>query len=129
MMITPCRLDSVRGILSRAITAKTGGVGRFDLDDLNHGAVCMQIQEDDGEVVAAYLLKAEGKTLWVRAAAGRSVMDLCDVLDAAITHQAQNFERIGFQTRRAGLIKKASDRGYQVTGIKDGFTAMEKSLT
>jgi hypothetical protein len=128
MMVAPCKPEAIRHILAAALTDKTGGAGRFDLEQLFDGATCIGIKDAAGEIVAGYVLKAEGDTLWIRAGAGRAKVDLCDVMNEALDHQGRQFARIGFQTRRAGLIKKAQARGYVATGKKDGFTVMEKRL-
>ena len=128
MIVKPCAADLVTGILDAALTEKTGGAGRFEMEALTADAVCMAIWDDAGQIVGAYVLKAEDATLWIRAAAGRALVDLTRVMNSAIDHQARQFDRIGFQTRRAGLIRKAQALGYVATGQNDGFTVMEKRL-
>jgi len=127
MIAGPCRPEEAKAILAGALTDKTGGAGA-DLDELTADAVCMAVRDQGGAIVGAYVLHAEGGTLWIRAAAGRAPVDLCQVMFGAIAHQGRAFDCIGFQTRRAGLVKKAAALGYAVTGHKDGFTVMRKWL-
>lgn len=68
-----------------------------------------------GATVGAYVLEVSGAEVWVTAAAGRAAADLCTVLDAATTIQAQAFEAVMFRTARPGLVRKARARGFEVS--------------
>jgi hypothetical protein len=126
--IAPCDAAKVRHILAAALTEKTGAAGRFDLDKLIDGAVCFGVWEE-GRLAGAYLLAEEGSTVWIRAAIGSARADLTRSILAAVEYQCRQFDRIGFQTIRAGLVRKAQQLGYTVKGMRDGFTVMEKKLT
>jgi hypothetical protein len=124
----PCQPDDVRAVLMTALTPKTDRAGQIDIDSVLAGAVCIKMEDDAGRIVGAYVLHAEGPVLWVRAAAGRASIDLTQVMAALLERQGREFDEIGFQTQRPGLIKKAQALGYRVTGENNGFTQMRKYL-
>lgn len=124
MQAIHCQAAEVRDLLDRLIAS------RFAMDDLLAGAICIKLIDEKGRMVGAYALADEGTVLWIRAAAGNAPLDLSDVLDQVLCKQgrANQFERLGFQTKRPGGVRKALRRGWIITGQKDGFTQMEKEL-
>ncbi|MDZ7939269.1 MAG: hypothetical protein U5M53_13745 [Rhodoferax sp.] len=65
-----------------------------------------------------FSLERQGNRLWVTAAAGRSDDDLTRIgldLIEETARQAGCLE-VGFQTARPGLVKKATQQGYEVAG-------------
>ena len=112
-----CALDDIRAVLAPAVAPKADAVGKYSLDSLAQGAQCFKVQGDNGEVVAAYIVAAEGDELFIRAAAGRARLDLSDIIDALTEGQAKGrFKSIAFQTQRPGLVKKSQVHGYEIAG-------------
>lgn len=118
----------MRALLSAVLTPKIDREGTIDMDAMLDGAVCIKLEDESGKIVGAYVLIARGPMLWVRLAAGRAQVDLSLVMAALVERQGREFDEIGFQTQRPGLIKKAQALGYRVTGENNGFTQMRKSL-
>lgn len=74
---------------------------------------------------AVYVLHVANGVAWCNALSGDGAgLDLCAVVDAAITQQSEGLRRVAFQTARPGLVKKMSRLGYHVTGW-----VMAKELT
>jgi hypothetical protein len=111
-----CTLDDVRHILAPAVAPKADAVGKYTLEGLAGQGQCYKVADEQGVIVAAYILAAEGSEVFVLAAAGCAAFDLCSVLDALIDSQASQFDTVAFQTRRKGLVKKAKAHGYEVAG-------------
>jgi len=81
-----------------------------------NGAACFAIEDDNGKVVFAARL--EGGKLWITAAAGGGKRAVFDSLENGIVQlaKAAKADKVGFQTARRGLVKKATNAGYIVTG-------------
>lgn len=116
-----CAPDEVRDILAPACGRKANS-GRFTLDEMLAQGQCVKVVQGV-DIVAAYVIKADGGELWVLLAAGRADFDLCPVLAALLEQHGQAFDSIGFTTERAGLVKKARREGYQIVR-----TVMRKKL-
>ena len=64
-----------------------------------------------------FALTKRGSELWVQAAGGYGKYDLTSLILAKTERLAAGkFNSVGFQTRRRGLVKKASALGYKVDG-------------
>lgn len=81
--------------------------------DVVRGAHCFRV---DGVASAVYVLRPMGDVAWVEAAKGAGQVDVTEVLDQAMTHQARGFRRLAMQTKRAGLVRKLARRGWKVRG-------------
>lgn len=89
--------------------------GRETLADALAGADCFEVQTKEGRAVFAARL-CNG-FLWVSAAAGQGEVfnALCDAVEGLAKRSGA--ARVGFQTGRRGLVKKAAARGYTGNGI------------
>lgn len=110
-----CHPDEVRETLAASFTAKTDRSGKYSLDSLIRQGQCFKVMEGD-TIVGAYVLKADGIECYVLAAAGRCDGDLTAAMLAFIEDNGAEFDSIGFQTRRRGLVKKAQKHGYEIAG-------------
>jgi hypothetical protein len=90
--------------------------GAETLADALNGAACFAIENDNGKSVFAARL--DGGKLWITAAAGSGRAAVFDSLESGIVKlaQAAKADKVGFQTARRGLVKKATNAGYIVTG-------------
>lgn len=70
--------------------------------------------EQDGRDVAAYVLQRIERECFVLAAAGSVDFDLTAFGLALIEAHAVGLDSVAFQTRRAGLIRKARRHGYVI---------------
>lgn len=70
------------------------------------------------EGFGAFVVKKNGNQLWVEAAVGQSPDDLTDMGMAIVEEMARNAgcTEVAFQTARPGLVKKAKQHNYTVTG-------------
>ena len=123
-----CELWEVSNVLEKAFNAKPLITGPISLDCLYSGAIPVKLIDEKFNIVGAYLLADEWPVLWIRAAAGTCSIDLCELMDKQISKQGAHFWQIGFQTRRAGLIKKSLKLGYQICRESNGFTQMRKNI-
>ncbi len=85
----------------------------FDMRELVAGAHCFRIE---GAASAVYVMRERGEVAWVEAAKGCGDVDVTEVLDQAMTLQARGFRRLAMQTKRAGLVRKLTRRGWTVRG-------------
>lgn len=85
----------------------------LDMAELVRGCHCFRI---DGAASAVYVMRDRGDVAWVEAAKGRGSVDVTEVLDQAMTAQARGFRRLAMQTKRAGLMRKLTRRGWTVAG-------------
>lgn len=83
--------------------------------DLARMGRCFVI-EQDGRPVAGYVLQVKGDECYVLAAAGSVDFDLTAFGLELIEAHARGLASVAFQTRRAGLIRKARRHGYRVAG-------------
>jgi hypothetical protein len=81
--------------------------------DVVRGAHCFRIE---GAATAVYVMRPMGDVAWVEAAKGAGLVDVTEVLDQAMTVQARGFRRLAMQTKRAGLVRKLTRRGWKVRG-------------
>lgn len=120
-------IEAAKPILSGILKPKANPLGVTDLDDLLQGCRCYHVEDEKGQVVAAYALRGYDREIWVQAAAGRTDADLCDVLNELIPRHGAGFASMAFRTYRRGLRKKAIERGFWTADNSDGFT-MRKNL-
>lgn len=105
----------------------TNGVETVEVMTACPGARCFVISQD-GRDTAAYVLQRQGDECYVLAAAGDVDFDLTAFGLALIEAHATGLRSVAFQTKRPGLIKKASRLGYRVAGrVADGVV-MRKEL-
>lgn len=100
--------DEVREILQPA--AETNG--RFALDEILKRGAAVKV-EQNGSLVAAFVLETSGSDLWITAAAGKSDIDLTDLIAKYVIGNCRNAKSIIFRTTRLGLVKKAFTHGYE----------------
>jgi len=65
-----------------------------------------------------FVVAQQGDMLWVQAAAGHAADDLTQIGLDLVEEMAKQLkcQRVGFQTARPGLLRKAERLGYQVNG-------------
>lgn len=63
-----------------------------------------------------YVLVVDNGVAWIDAAKGTGATDWTAHLLPIIEAQAAGCKAVGFQTARRGLVKKARQQGYTVTG-------------
>ena len=88
---------------------------------------CFVISQDERDV-AAYVLQRQGDECYVLAAAGSVDFDLTAFGLALIEAHARGMSSVAFQTRRPGLIRKASRLGYRIAGRAGNGVVMRKEL-
>lgn len=91
-----------------------------------HGR-CFVISED-GRDVAAYVLQRQGNECFILAGAGGASFDLIALSLPIIEAQASGMASVAFQTKRPGLIRKASKQGYYIAGRAGSGVLMRKEL-
>lgn len=65
---------------------------------------------------AVYVVTVENGIAWISACKGAGPVDWSALLLPVIEAQAKGCAAVGFQTARAGLVRKAKKQGYAVTG-------------
>lgn len=75
-------------------------------------------QLDAGGGSGVFVIKKNGRQLWIEAGVGRSPDDLTELGLQLIEEIARrsDCDEVAFQTARRGLVKKAEMAGYQVAG-------------
>ncbi|BEV15568.1 hypothetical protein HBDW_23560 [Herbaspirillum sp. DW155] len=111
-----CEVGEVRHLLEGARTERVKTNPAETLDQLLARGEAFKVMLD-GEIVGAYLLEVHGPEVWILLAGGRAPVDLAHYGIALIEQQARDFDSIGFQTRRPGLIKKAKRAGFEVAAV------------
>jgi hypothetical protein len=89
---------------------------------------CFVISQDERDV-AAYVLQRRGDECYVLAAAGSVDFDLTAFGLALIEAHARGLSSVAFQTKRPGLIRRASRLGYRIAGRAGSGVVMRKELT
>lgn len=125
MIASPCTPSEVIVHLETILDGKPNPDGSLTMAELLDGA-CFAVREG-GQIVGAYVLRGQGTEVWVQAAAGRHGTDLAEMFDDLIAKHGRGFKSIGFRTHRAGLVRKAIKRGYQITSRENGYT-MKKAI-
>ena len=124
-----CAPDAVRAMLAAGWTDKTDTAGGAQsIDYLLSLGQCFKLTDDGGEILGAYILKADGAELWIALGAGRADIDLTAAGLALIEAQGREFDSIGFKTKRRGLMRKAAKHGYRVAAENAGIYTMRKAL-
>lgn len=88
---------------------------------------CFELATDTGTL--AYTLSAERGIVWIHAAAGRGQGMTAAGL-AVIEQQARaaQCQRVGFQTVRRGLVRRARALGYEITREIGAGYVLEKAI-
>ena len=86
------------------------------------------VVSQDGRDVASYVLQRQGDECYVLAAAGSAEFDITAFMAAMLEGHAAGLSSIAFQTRRAGLIRKARKYGYTIAGRVANGVVMRKEL-
>lgn len=116
MTVVRCEAQEVRHILEAARSSRVVTNPAQSLDDLIGRGIAFKVVLD-GQTVGAYLLELNGSEVWVLLAGGKAPVDLVHYGLALIEGQSTQFDTIGFQTRRRGLVKKAKRAGYEVAAV------------
>lgn len=131
--LAPPSLIGVQPITPDEAQQAYAGCAGLDPEGLNqhltsaHAGQCFRLTLPDGELV--YTLSAARRECWIHAAAGTG-RDMARRGLLVIEHQARvsGCKEIGFQTMRAGLIRRAERMGYRICGaIGSGFI-MRKAI-
>ncbi|EDT41989.1 hypothetical protein BamMEX5DRAFT_2257 [Burkholderia ambifaria MEX-5] len=117
--------DAARPLLARVDAFMTND--RETVASMTAVGRCFVISQDDRDV-AAYVLQRQGRECFVLAAAGAVDFDLTAFGLALIEAHARGLDSVAFQTRRAGLIRKASRLGYRIAGRVANGVVMRKEL-
>lgn len=116
-------------MLAAGWTVKTDtSGGQADLDHLLSLGQTYRLQDESGQILGAYILKANGPELWIVLGAGRADIDLTVVGLALIEAQGKQFDSIGFVTRRPGLVRKARKLGFAVVAQNAAVYTLRKTL-
>lgn len=75
---------------------------------------CFTAATENAQVV--YVMTVSNGIAWIDATKGAGPIDWAAHLLPIIEAQAKGCRAVGFQTRRAGLVKKAQKQGYKITG-------------
>lgn len=104
--------------------AKCARLGGYSVSKLVECGQAYRMTTEGGEGV--FILSRDGAVCWVAAAEGAASEDLTHTGVALIELMAKEAgcKFVGFKTRRAGLVKKASRLGYAVDQIH-----MKKAIT
>jgi hypothetical protein len=125
-----CARREVIGLMSASLKQKATGPDEFDLVRMTIDCTFAKIIDMDKQVVGGVVVREEGDTLWVVAAAGLANVkgDMTDAIDNFLNAAGRDFHQVGFRTRRRGLMRKAIDRGYAITGMDGDFTLLRKTI-
>ena len=111
-VVRAASLADVRDLLA---LAEKDDVQRVGLDEVLTGCIFFMLDAPGNRL--GYALKPVGRELWIQAAGGEGAADLTSAGLTVIEGQAVGlFESVGFQTRRAGLVRKAKKLGYIIDG-------------
>ena len=111
-VVRAASLAEVRDLLA---LAERDDVQQIGLDEVLTGCFFFLLDAPDDRL--AYGLKPVGRELWIQAAGGEGRADLTGAGLQIIEEQAAGlFASVGFQTRRAGLVRKAQKFGYRIDG-------------
>lgn len=88
---------------------------------------CYQLTTPTGRLI--YSASPQGNVYWIHGAAGTG-HDMTRRGLAAIEYQARQYgcRLVGFQTMRRGLVRRAADLGYRITGIRGQGFELHKAL-
>lgn len=92
----------------------SGRTGPKDLERIAATGQCFAATAQDSQAV--YILHVQNGVAWVSACKGAGPLDWTICLLPIIEAQAKGCAAVGFQTSRAGLVRKAKKQGYNVTG-------------
>lgn len=84
-----------------------------DIHGMCDGAQCLRVLDDSGGD-AVVIVRTINGVRWIEAAAGQGGQNLAHAIDDAM--HAIGGGPVVFQTKRLGLVKRAEQRGYKVTG-------------
>lgn len=114
-LVEVATIDEVRPLLARVNSTKVSS-GKHCIEALMRQGQCWKISEQ-GVVTGALVTRADGRELWILAAAGRSDADLTEIMVRHLEQTAAGrFDSIGFQTKRRGLVRKTQKHGFEVAG-------------
>lgn len=122
-----CEPAEILDLLTAGWCDKTRTTGE-SLHDLLEPGETYKVIDGAGRIVGGYILHAQGPELWVGLAAGKAHFDLSLVGMQLIQMQAREFERIGFKTRRRGLVRKLQRIGFEIVDQSGDVFTMRKNL-
>jgi hypothetical protein len=107
-------------MIRRALATATLADIKYQVE---HGAQLFQVEDDAGEVLAAFVLRVDRlacRTIGVIVAAGGAALGV-DLTASIVPHIEKNMfvgvDAVSVHTERAGLVKKLSRQGYRVAEI------------
>lgn len=110
-----------------AAAGVTDPEGTATPESMARAGKCFRLDVPHGSLVIS--VGEEGGALWCYAAAGEG-QRMYLAADAALTRIARlsGCARVGFQTLRPGLVRRAKSLGYTVTGVKGAGFEMQKAI-
>ena len=92
----------------------SGRTGPDDIHAMTRRGQCFVATAPDAQAV--YVITVENGIAWVNAAKGAGPLDWSALLLPIIEAQAKGCRAVAFQTKRRGLVRRATRQGYKVTG-------------
>jgi hypothetical protein len=91
-----------------------GVTGELDLLEHCMSGLCFGVTV--GESKGVYVLAVRNGQAFIRWARGEGDVDLTRTVLPVIEQQCGRLDSLAFQTARPGLVRKATQQGYEVTG-------------
>lgn len=92
----------------------TGRSNAEAIEQITRDGLCFAATGEDSQAV--YVIQVDNGIAWVSACRGFGATDWTNVLLPVIEMQAKGCAAVAFQTARPGLVRKAKQQGYSVTG-------------
>lgn len=111
------KVEPISGQQAAQSLEKCAAVGGYSVRELVDGGHAFRLKTTCGEGV--FVLKKMGAVCWVEAGQGTAKDDLTEQGLAVIEEIARGLscEAVEFQTRRPGLVKKASALGFETKQV------------
>lgn len=117
MICRQCGFAEAAPWLALALRRGDTSGGLLTVQDLAAGCVLL-LFERRGVACGALALEIAGPVCWIRAAGGRGELAAEMLTVAKTMATAAGARRLGFTTRRRGLIKKMQRNGFAVSAVE-----------
>jgi hypothetical protein len=107
-------VDEVVPFIERAGRWNTGSAA-FDARQVAESGARF-VLEENGKVIAGWVLEIRGDEVFIKAAAGTGKHDFTKIGFGIVEGQAAKFDSVGFHTKRRALVDKALKQGYKIDG-------------